>query len=121
MAHPPWYKMQLPHIPILFFNWMLDYRKDNPFGGKGQYARAYYEGGYTDKYYYGYELSRHQDYKIPSACLHTVGLEYGIMNRKVLFGVECHNLFDTDEMTNFNYPLAGRTVMAKIRFTTLKW
>lgn len=56
-------------------------RKDNPFGGKGQYARAYYEGGYTDKYYYGYELSRHQDYKIPSACLHTVGLEYGIMNR----------------------------------------
>ena len=115
------YKMQLPHIPILFFNWMLDYRKDNPFGGKGQYARAYYEGGYTDKYYYGYELSRHQDYKIPSACLHTVGLEYGIMNRKVLFGVECHNLFDTDEMTNFNYPLAGRTIMAKIRFTTLKW
>ena len=115
------YKMQLPHIPILFFNWMLDYRKDNPFGGKGQYARAYYEGGYTDKYYYGYELSRHQDYKIPSACLHTVGLEYGIMNRKVLFGVECHNLFDTDEMTNFNYPLVGRTVMAKLRFTTLKW
>ena len=43
------------------------------------------------------------------------------MNRKVLFGVECHNLFDTDEMTNFNYPLAGRTIMAKIRFTTLKW
>ena len=45
----------------------------------------------------------------------------GIMNRKILFGVECHNLFDTDEMTNFNYPLAGRTIMAKIRFTTLKW
>lgn len=115
------YKMQLPHIPILFFNWMADYRKDNLFGGRGQYTRIYYEGGYTDRYYYGYELSRHQDYKIPSSCIHTVGFEYGILNRKIILGVECHNLFNTAEMTNFNYPLAGRTVSAKIRFTTLDW
>lgn len=115
------YRMQLPHIPILYFNWMADYRKDNLFGGKGQYTRIYYEGGYTDKYYYGYELSKHQNYKIPSACIHTLGLEYGILNRKVILGVECHNLFDTPEMTNFNYPLAGRTFTLKVRFTTLDW
>lgn len=115
------YKMQMPHIPVLFFNWMADYRADNLFGGKGQYTRFYYEGGYTDKYYYGFELSKNQDYKIPSVCVHTLGTEYGIMNRKVLFGVECHNLLNTKEMTNFNYPLAGRTVMFKVRFTTLRW
>lgn len=115
------YKMQLPHIPILFFNWMVDYRKDNLFGGKGQYTRIYYEGGYTAKYYYGYELSKNQDYRIPANCIHTMGIEYGILNRKIILGVECHNLFDTPEMTNFNYPLAGRTFSAKIRFTTLSW
>lgn len=115
------YRMQLPHIPILYFNWMVDYRKNNLFGGKGQYTRIYYEGGYTDKYYYGYELSKNQDYKIPSSHIHTVGLEYGMLNRKIILGVECHNVFNADEMTNFNYPLAGRVLSAKIRFTSLEW
>lgn len=115
------YGMQLPHIPVLFFNWTIDYRKDNPFGGKGQYTRLYYEGGYTDEYYYGYELSKHQDYKIPASCIHTIGMEYGILDRKIIFGLECHNIFDTPEMTNFNYPLAGRIFTFKIRFTTLDW
>ena len=115
------YKMQVPHIPVLYFNWMVDYRKDNPFNLKGQYTRIYYEGGYTDKYYYGYELSRNQDYSIPSTCLHTIGMEYGFFNRKIILGAECHNLFNTEEMNNFNYPLAGRTFSLKIRVTTLKW
>lgn len=115
------YKKQLPHIPILYFNWMVDYRKDNLFGGKGQYTRIYYEGGYTDKYYYGYELSKNQDYKIPSSHIHTLGFEYGILNRKIIFGAECHNVLNSEEMTNFNYPLAGRTFSAKIRFTSLDW
>lgn len=74
--------MQLPHIPILYFNWMVDYRKDNLFGGRNQYTRIYYEGGYTDKYYYGYELSKNQNYKIPRSCIHTLGFEYGICKRK---------------------------------------
>ncbi len=115
------YKMELPHIPVLYFNWMADYRKDNLFGGKGQYTRFYYEGGYTDKYYYGFELSKNQDFKIPSTHIHTLGMEYGFMNRKIIIGLECHNILDADEMTNFNFPLAGRTIAAKIRFTTLKW
>lgn len=115
------YKMQLPHIPILYFNWMVDYRKDNLFGGRNQYTRIYYEGGYTDKYYYGYELSKNQNYKIPGTCIHTLGLEYGICRRKIIFGAECHNILNTDEMTNFNYPLAGRLFSLKIRFTSLEW
>ena len=115
------YKMQLPHIPILYFNWMVDYRKDNLFGGRNQYTRIYYEGGYTDKYYYGYELSKNQNYKIPGTCIHTLGLEYGICRRKIIFGAECHNILNTDEMTNFNYPLAGRLFSLKIRFTSLDW
>jgi hypothetical protein len=69
-----------------------------------QYSRFYYEGGYTDKYYYGYTLT-----------------EYAILDRRVLFSLECHNIFNTRELTNLNYPLAGRTVQAKVRFTTLKW
>ena len=115
------YMMQLPHIPVLYFNWMADYRKDNLFGGRGQYTRIYYEGGFTGQYYYGFELSKKQDYKIPASCIHTVGIEYGILDRKIIFGVECHNVLDSPEMTNFNYPLAGRTLTAKVRFTTLEW
>ncbi|MDR1120620.1 MAG: TonB-dependent receptor plug domain-containing protein [Dysgonamonadaceae bacterium] len=115
------YDKQMPHIPIFFVNWSLDYRKDNLFGGRGQYSRFYYEGGYTDKYYYGYALTASRNYVIPSSCIHTVGTEYAILDRRVLFSLECHNIFNTRELTNLNYPLAGRTVQAKVRFTTLKW
>ncbi|MDR1381791.1 MAG: TonB-dependent receptor plug domain-containing protein [Tannerella sp.] len=117
------YDMQIPHIPIFFVNWSADYRMNNPFGGRrrGQYGRFYYEGGYTGKYDYGYSLTVNQNYVIPSSCIHTVGAEYAIMNRRVLFSLECHNLFDTHELTNLNYPLAGRTVQAKVRVTTLEW
>jgi outer membrane cobalamin receptor len=115
------YGMQIPHIPIFFVNWSADYRRDNLFGGRGQYSRFYYEGGYTDKYYYGYNLTVNRNYVIPSSCIHTVGAEYAILNRRVLFSIECHNLFNAKELTNLNYPLAGRTVQAKVRFTTLKW
>jgi outer membrane receptor protein involved in Fe transport len=115
------YDMQIPHIPVLFANWSADYRKDNLFGGRGQYSRFYYEGGYTDRYYYGYNLTVNQNFVIPSSCIHTVGAEYAILDRRVLFSLECHNIFNTRELTNLNYPLAGRTVQAKVRFTTLKW
>jgi outer membrane cobalamin receptor len=115
------YNMQLPHIPVFFVNWSVDYRKDNLFGGKGQYNRFYYEGGYTDKYYYGYRLTANQNYVIPSAHIHTVGAEYAVKDRRLLFSLECHNIFNQKELTNFNYPLAGRTVQAKVRLTTLKW
>ncbi|MDL2256921.1 TonB-dependent receptor [Bacteroidales bacterium OttesenSCG-928-I14] len=115
------YDKQMPHIPIFFLNWSLDYRKDNLFGGKGQYNRFYYEGGYTDKYYFGYTLAANQNYVIPSSCIHTAGLEYSILNRRLLFSLECHNIFNAKELTNFNYPLAGRTFQAKVRITTLDW
>ncbi|MDR0413942.1 MAG: carboxypeptidase-like regulatory domain-containing protein [Prevotellaceae bacterium] len=115
------YGLQMPHIPIFFVNWSADYRRDNLFGGRGQYSRFYYEGGYTDKYYYGYSLTPTQSYAIPKSVVHTVGTEYAILNRRVLFSLECHNIFDTKELTNLNYPLAGRTVQAKVRITTLKW
>ncbi|MDR0505961.1 MAG: TonB-dependent receptor [Dysgonamonadaceae bacterium] len=115
------YDKQMPHIPIFFLNWSLDYRKDNLFGGKGQYNRFYYEGGYTDKYYYGYALTASQNYIIPSSCIHTVGAEYAVLDRRLLLSLECHNLLNAKELTNLNYPLAGRTIQAKIRVTTLKW
>jgi outer membrane receptor protein involved in Fe transport len=115
------YNKQIPHIPILFFNWSLDFRKDNFLGWHGQYARFYYEGGYTDKYYYGYNLTDVRNYIIPSSFLHTIGAEYSIHNRRILLSLECHNIFNARELTNLNYPLAGRTIQAKIRITTLKW
>jgi outer membrane receptor protein involved in Fe transport len=115
------YNKQLPHIPIIFLNWSIDYRKDNLFGGRGQYSRFYYEGGYTDKYYYGYELTASQNFTIPATHIHTIGTEYSILDRRILCGLECHNLFGAKELTNFNYPLPGRTIMAKLRITTMKW
>jgi outer membrane receptor protein involved in Fe transport len=115
------YNKQMPHIPIFFLNWSADYRKDNLFGGKGQYNRFYYEGGYTDKYYYGYALTATQNYVIPSSIIHTIGTEYALLDRRLLFSLECHNIFNSRELTNLNYPLAGRTIQAKVRITTLKW
>ncbi len=114
------YDLQMPHIPIFFINWSLDYRKDNFFGGRGQYTRLYYEGSYTDKYNYGYNLTVNQNFVIPETFIHTVGAEYAILDRRILFSFECHNIFNANELTNFNYPLAGRTLQAKVRVTTLK-
>jgi outer membrane receptor protein involved in Fe transport len=113
--------LQMPHIPVFFVNWSADYRKDNLFGGRGQYSRFYYEGGYTGEYYYGYALTSSRNYIIPRSVVHTVGAEYALFGRRLLFSLECHNLFNAKELTNLNYPLAGRTVQAKVRITTLKW
>ncbi|MDR2533323.1 MAG: hypothetical protein LBC81_00845, partial [Tannerellaceae bacterium] len=115
------YNKQMPHIPIFFVNWSVDYRKDNLFGGKGQYNRFYYEGGYTDKYYYGYNLGSNSSYVIPSAHIHTAGAEYALLDRRILLSLECHNIFNAKELTNLNYPLAGRTLQVKARITTMKW
>jgi outer membrane cobalamin receptor len=115
------YNLQMPHVPIFFLNWSADYRHDNLFGGRGQYSRFYYEGGYTDKYYYGYALTASQNYVIPRSTVHTLGVEYAILDRRVLLSLECHNIFNSSELTNLNYPLAGRTLQAKIRITTMKW
>ncbi|WP_329903469.1 TonB-dependent receptor [Porphyromonas pogonae] len=119
-SHSITYHKQLPHIPVFFVNWTADYRTQNPWGLHGQYARFYYEGGFTDTYYYGFKLSSQQQFTIPAATIHSVGAEWGFMNRKILVGCECRNLFDSRELTNFNYPLPGRTLMLKVRFTTLK-
>jgi hypothetical protein len=102
-------------------NWSADYRCDNLFGSRGQYIRFYYEGGYTDEYYYGYALTASQNYIIPRSVVHTLGVEYAISDRRLLFSLECHNILNSTELTNLNYPLAGRTLMAKVRITTLKW
>jgi hypothetical protein len=88
---------------------------------RGQYARFYCEGGYTGKYYCGHALTAGRNFVIPAPCIHTVGAEYAILNRRIPFPPECHNIFDAGELTNLNYPLAGRTVQAKVRFTTLRW
>lgn len=114
------YNLQMPHIPILYANWMLDYRKNNMFGGKAQYSRFYYEGSFTDKYYYGYKLSSNQNYNIPTTLIHTLGMEYAVMNRRLSFALECDNILDNERQTNFNYPLPGRTFQIKIRWTSLK-
>lgn len=115
------YGLQMPHIPIVYANWMVDYRKNNLFGGKGQYSRFYYEGSFTDKYYYGYKMSVNQSYEIPATCLHTVGAEYAIMNRRVSFALECDNILDSKRLSNFNYPLPGRTIQLKLRWTSLQF
>jgi outer membrane cobalamin receptor len=115
------YGLQIPHIPVFYLNWGVDYRKDNLFGGRGQYSRFYYEGGYTAQYYYGYNLTVNQNFVIPGACIHTIGAEYALWNRRVLLSLECHNLLNTKELTNLNYPLPGRTLQAKVRVTTLPW
>lgn len=113
----PTYGLRVPNIPYFYFNHGVEYRHANPLGRAGQSVRLYQESSYTQRYYYGYQLSALQDRDIPTNYVHTAGFEYTWARPGLSISGEVQNLTNQLVINNFNTPLPGRSFRLKLRFT----
>ena len=108
--------LRMPNIPYLMANAGLEFHKENLFGGKGQNMRLFTDGSFVEEYFFDFEVSQHQEKRIPRSFKLDLGLEYSIMNGALTFSAKVSNLTDARIFSEFNYPLPGRALTCRIRY-----
>lgn len=112
----PTYNYDIPNIAKQYGNLGLEYkilgliRNDSLF-------KVFWETNWVDEYYYGFEMSVHQDRKIESQTTHTSGFEYSFNDDRMILGFEVRNLTDEEVTDVYNNPLMGRTFHLNLRYT----
>jgi vitamin B12 transporter len=114
----PTYKLQIPNVPELFGNWNLEYHQDDLLGRQSK-TRVIYEGSFTRKYNYGFNVSRYDKFFIPGYVAHNLVLEQSFAKQRYTITAEVHNLTEETIINNWNMPLPGRTFRIKLRYLLL--
>ena len=104
--------LRLPNIPYLFANFGAEYHSDRLF--KNWYVKAFWDGKFTEEFFYFWELTELQKRRIPRSFVNDIGLLLTYKN-KYSIAVECHNLMNKEVWDQFRQPLAGRTFHLKFR------
>lgn len=108
--------LRMPNIPYFMANAGLELHKENLFGIKATNTRLYTDASFIEKYFFDFEQSKYQERRIPRTLKIDLGLEYSIMNGAVTVSAKVGNLTDARILSEFNYPLPGRTFGARIRY-----
>jgi outer membrane cobalamin receptor len=114
----PTYLLQIPNVPELFGNWNIEYHKDNLIAS-GTKARLIYEGSYTKQYSYSFNVSRYDQFFLPTYVAHNLVLEYSFNKEIYTITGEVHNITNELIINNWNMPLPGRTFRVKVRYLLL--
>jgi vitamin B12 transporter len=117
-APNPTYKLIIPNTPQFFSNWNAEYSKDG-WLGKQSRTKFLYEGSFTQKYNYGFNISVYDDFVIPSFVTHTFSIEQTFKDRRYIIAAEANNMTDATVINNLNQPLPGRTFRIKLRYLLL--
>ena len=104
--------LRLPNIPYLFANFGAEYHSDRLF--KNWYVKAFWDGKFTEEFFYFWELTELQKRRIPRSFVNDIGLLLTYKN-KYSIALECHNLMNKEVWDQFRQPLAGRTFHLKFR------
>jgi outer membrane receptor protein involved in Fe transport len=110
--------LRVANIPWLFGNAEIEVHRRNLLGAR-QETSLFYEASFTEEYFYAFEVSQHQDRKIPRSFTHTVGLEHRFYHTGLTLTAEVHNLTNENVMNQFNQPLPGRVFRVKMRYTRM--
>lgn len=108
--------LRMPNIPYFLANAGVEFHKENLFGFKNSNFRLYYDASFIEEYFYDFEQSKYQERRIPRSLKMDLGLEYSILNGKVTFSTKISNLTNARLLSEFNYPLPGRSYGARIRY-----
>lgn len=114
----PTYLLQIPNVPELFGNWNLEYHKDN-LVAQGTKTRIIYEGSYTNRYSYSFNVSKYDQFFLPSYVSHNLVLEQSFHKERYTLTAEVHNITNAIIINNWNMPLPGRTFRVKVRYLLL--
>ncbi|WP_420187815.1 TonB-dependent receptor [Bacteroides pyogenes] len=109
--------LRLPNIPYLFANFGAEYHSDRLF--KNWYVKAFWDGKFTEEFFYFWELTELQKRRIPRSFVNDIGLLLTYKN-KYSIALECHNLMNKEVWDQFRQPLAGRTLHLKFRYVFSK-
>ena len=109
--------LRLPNIPYLFANFGAEYHSDRLF--KNWYVKAFWDGKFTEEFFYFWELTKLQKRRIPRSFVNDIGLLLTYKN-KYSIALECHNLMNKEVWDQFCQPLAGRTFHLKFRYVFSK-
>lgn len=114
----PTYKLTIPNTPQLFFNWSLEFHKENLLGEHSK-TRIIYDGAFVDGFSYGFNISVYDNFEIPSYSTHTLSIEQSFNDSRYTITGEANNLTDEVVINNFNQPLPGRSFRIKVRYLLL--
>lgn len=109
--------LRLPNIPYLFANFGAEYHSDRLF--KNWYVKAFWDGKFTEEFFYFWELTELQKRRIPRSFVNDIGLLLTYKN-KYSIALECYNLMNKEVWDQFRQPLAGRTFHLKFRYVFSK-
>ena len=109
--------LRLPNIPYLFANFGAEYHSDRLF--KNWYVKAFWDGKFTEEFFYFWELTELQKRRIPRSFVNDIGLLLTYKN-KYSIALECHNLMNKEVWDQFRQPLVGRTFHLKFRYVFSK-
>ena len=109
--------LRLPNIPYLFANFGAEYHSDRLF--KNWYVKAFWDGKFTEEFFYFWELTELQKRRIPRSFVNDIGLLLTYKN-KYSIALECPNLMNKEVWDQFRQPLAGRTFHLKFRYVFSK-
>ena len=109
--------LRLPNIPYLFANFGAEYHSDRLF--KNWYVKAFWDGKFTEEFFYFWELTKLQKRRIPRSFVNDIGLLLTYKN-KYSIALECHNLMNKEVWDQSRQPLAGRTFHLKFRYVFSK-
>ena len=109
--------LRLPNIPYLFANFGAEYHSDRLF--KNWYVKAFWDGKFTEEFFYFWELTELQKRRIPRSFVNDIGLLLTYKN-KYSIALGCHNLMNKEVWDQFRQPLAGRTFHLKFRYVFSK-
>ena len=116
-APTPTNGLRLPNIPYLFANFGAEYHSDQLL--KNWYVKAFWDGKFTEEFFYFWELTELQKRRIPRSFVNDIGLLLTYKNRYSI-ALECHNLMNKEVWDQYRQPLAGRTFHLKFRYVFSK-
>lgn len=111
----PTYGLQIPYVPELFSNLLLEYGTDNLLT-KNSRTRLMYEGTWVKKYNYAFNMSIYDDFIIPGYVAHNLILEQSFRNKQYVITGEVHNITNERIINSWNMPLPGRSFRIKLRY-----
>lgn len=110
------YGLRLPNIPYFMANAGLELHKEGLFGLKNTNTRFFTDMAFVEQYYYDFELSVHQERRIPRSVRLDMGIEYSMLGGSVIVSGKAGNVTNAKLFSEFNYPLPGRTFSLRIRY-----
>ena len=108
--------LRLPNIPFFMANAGVELHKENLFGSKKTNTRLFADLSFVEQYYYDFELSVHQERRIPRSLRLDMGVECSLFDGAVILSGKMGNVANAKLFSEYNYPLPGRTFSLRMRY-----